>query len=185
MYYLLTVDLAAENVYLEQESDQMVSLISGRVLSDDTEAPFRYSMEVDVDEDGTPMPPRMSAYFPGDSVMHNSLVAALRQAGVDNIQTFPAVIRNDSSGEVHEDYVVVNVVGLVSCANVQESETEPLADVYYFHSLVIDPSKTHDMLLFRLAESQMEIIVHDAVADEIRRGGFPGVVLQPLEERRA
>jgi hypothetical protein len=185
LYYRLDEDIADANVYLTLDSDEYISFISGHALAVVPEAPLPFVMEVDADEDGTPMTPVMPAYFSESSLMHENLVAALRAAGVDNLQLLPAVIRNPETGQQHTDYVVVNVIGLVSCANIDESRTEPLADVHYFHDLVIDPTRVGDLLLFRLAESQMEIIVHERVAEAIRAGGFAGVTLDALAERTA
>ena len=182
MYYRLDSDLAEQNVYLEAQSDDFISVISGAPLPADTPVPFRYVMEVDSDEEGEPMQPVMFSYFPGDSLMHKKLIDTLQKAGVDNLQTFPAIIENSETGEENRDYAVANVIGLVSCADLDQSESEPLADVHYFHKLIIDPKRTHGLLLFRLAESQMEIIVEEKVAAAIRAGNFQGVVLEPLDE---
>jgi hypothetical protein len=182
MYYRLGGDLADCNVYLERSFRGVLSFISGKPLSGNLPAPFQFTMEVNLDVDGNPMEPRLDAYFPEQSVMHKRLVAAIQAAGVDNIQTFPAVLTNARTAQTINEYLVVNVIGLVSCANLDESATEPLADVYYFHNLVIDPKKTRNMLLFRLAESQMEIIVDEKVARAIEGGHFTGVVLESLTE---
>lgn len=182
MYYRLGADRAQMNVYLELESDLMISLIRGSLLPDDLPVPFRYTMRVDADAEGVPQQPRMFSFFPSRSVMEARLVETLQAAGVDNLQLFPAVLRHPEAGSEYTNYFTVNVVGLVSCANVGESTAEPLADVYYFHDLVIDPAKTRDLLLFRLAESPMEIIVHERVARAIQEGGFTGIVLEKLEE---
>jgi hypothetical protein len=182
MHFRLGSDLTDCNVYLERAFGGRVSFTRGELLPADLATPLRFTMEVDLDTDGNPMEPRLDAYFPEESVMDKRLVAAMQAAGVDNIQTFPAVLTNARTGQVINDYFVVNVVGLVACANIEESETEPLADVYYFHNLVIDPKKTRGMLLFRLAESQMEIIIDEKVARAIENGRFIGLVLEPLAE---
>jgi hypothetical protein len=182
MYFRLTTDSVDENVYLEREGDEVISLITGAPLADDTPVPFRFTMEVDTDEDGEPQDPIMYSYIEADSLMETRLVETLRAAGVDNIQTFPAVITNPETDEEIESYVAANIVGLVSCANLEQSETEPLADLYYFHDLVLDPKKTGDLLMFRLAESLMDVIVHESVARAIEAGRFTGVVLEPLRE---
>lgn len=182
MYYRLDVDLTVQNVYLDLETDLYVSFTSGSPLAPDIAGPFRFSMEVDADEEGEAMEPIPFAFYPENALMSRSLVATLEAAGVDNLQTVPAVVVNGETGEENQDYVVANIVGLVSCANLAESDTEALADVYYFHNLIIDPASVGDLLMFRLAESQMEVIVHERVAAAIRAGEFTGIQLQPLDE---
>ena len=182
MYFRLSSDLDECNVYIERDFREAISFIGGEILEGAPPVPLRFTMEVDDDEDGNPMEPRLDAYFPEESLMHKRLVAVMESAGVDNIQTFPAILTDGGTDQTNDDYVAVNVVGLVSCANMDESETEPLADVYFFQNLVIDPKKTGDMLAFRLAESPMEIILHEKVANAIQEGEFTGVVLEALTE---
>jgi hypothetical protein len=96
------------------------------------------------------------------------------------LQVFPAVITNPETGATLEHYLAVNVVGTIAAADMTKSDARPLADVHYFLKLEIDPGKPRDALMFRLAESPMEIIVHDKVAKAIQDGGFTGVVLVPV-----
>lgn len=182
MYYRLTTDTVRQNVFLRRKSHRFTTMIKGTPLPDTTPVPFEFSMEVDRDVTGRDEAPRMFAFMSEPCVMQNSFLETLRTAGVDNIQAFPAVLTDVRTGQQYTDFVAANVVGMVSCANVAESRTSPLADVYYFHDLVLDPAKTGDLLLFRLAESQLEIIVHEKVAAAIQAAGFEGVVLEPLRE---
>lgn len=185
MYYRLDSDSGTENVFFERESHPFELMIDGTPLPDDTPVPFEFSMEVDTDEEGEEQPPRMLAFVSEPCLMQKRFLQVLQSAGVDNIQAFPAVVTDSNSGKKYKDYLAANVIGMVSCANVGESTTSPLADVYYFQDLVIDPGKTGDLRLFRLAESQMEIIVDEKVAQAIEAGGFDGVVLEPLREASA
>jgi hypothetical protein len=185
MYYRIDSDRVTQNIYLERESHPRVKMISGSPLPETTTGPFEFNMSVGKDEEGSETEPLMFAFIPTPCVMHKSFLETLRTAGVDNIQAFPAVLHETRNGRKWTDYVAANIVGLVSCANVAQSKATPLADVYYFHNLVIDPSKTGDLLLFRLAESQTTIIVHEKVAEAIKAGDFEGVVLEPLSEAPA
>jgi len=182
MYYLLDVDRILMNVYVKKDSHDFVMMIDGSPLADDIEVPFHFRMEADEDENGELEEPCMYAYFPNVRLMQKKLVETLRSAGVDNIQTFPAVITHPETNNTYDDYLAVNIIGMVSCANVEASTTSPLADVYYFHNLVIDPQKVKDLLIFRLAESQINVIIHEKVAREIEKGDFEGIVLEPLQE---
>ena len=58
--------------------------------------------------------------------------------------------------------MVVNIIGLVFCAVKEQFYTHPIADVDYFHSITIEANK---MLMFRLAESQIEVLVHELAAE--------------------
>jgi hypothetical protein len=147
------------------------------------ELPFKFEMDVERNvDDGSYYQPTMYAYFDASNLMHKKFVETIQAAGVDNIEVFPAVITWEEKDWVIEDYVVVNIVGLVSCAVKDQSDTSPIADVDYFHSITIDPARTNNMLMFRLAESQIEVLVHEQVADAIKAGNFEGVVLEPVAE---
>lgn len=112
-------------------------------------------------------------------LMRDDLLRALDSAGVDNLQSFPAVIVDDTKGEKHTNYSAVNIVGTIACADMAESERmddeddEDLVNVD-FDSLVIDEAKAGDALLFRLAESVSAIIVHQRVRDAVD-GAIPGM----------
>jgi len=117
------------------------------------------------------------AYYSGYCLMSLSLVETLQAAGVDNLQTFPAVLSEETTGEVREDYCVVNILGLVAAADMQQSDAISLGGGQVFSSLEVDKDKAKKLLFFRLAESLTDVIVHEKVAKAIEVGEFPGVVL--------
>jgi len=126
---------------------------------------------------------RIDAHYPGELlpmyegsilVMHDELIRKLQEAGVDNLQLFAALIRDEDKKKEYTDYKAVNIVGLVSCANMDEStrmdpdeDESDIIDVD-FDSLVIDESKTGGALLFRLAEAVSAIVVHRSVRERVQ-----------------
>jgi hypothetical protein len=124
----------------------------------------------------------LNDFYPNRNVMSKRLVAILQEAGVDNLQIFPAEIKHNLTGEIIDDFVVVNIIGMVSCADLSKSDATPLADVNYFHKLTIDANKTRGALMFRLAESRIDVIVAEQVAQNIEKGNFHNLTLEPIEE---
>lgn len=178
MYYKLHADLSMRAGYVRKTANKHETLMSGSIVDENSlTLPWPFTVEVDPEEGLD-----MSDYYPGAKVMSKRLLETLRTTGVDNLQTFSAEIRNSESGKIIDDFVAVNVVGMVSCADLDASDTSPLADVNFFHKLVIDPSRTIGLLMFRLAESRMDVIVYEKVAKAIQRGNFTDVTLEPLEE---
>src|SRR5205809_3545758 len=57
-----------------------------------------------------PLRPMYKADAP---LMREDLLKALAEAGVDNLQPFPALLRDPTSGEEHSNYKAVNVVGVI------------------------------------------------------------------------
>lgn len=147
----------------------------GHVITEAVPQPLVYTLNPRYP--GSPKPMYYEKAIP---VMRDDVLAALRGAGVDNIQGFDAVLVNPATGERHADYKAYNIVGVVACADMQKSElmgtsTSTMGDVD-FAALVIDESKTGGALLFRLAENVSAIVVHEQVKRAIDASGIPGFV---------
>jgi hypothetical protein len=113
------------------------------------------------------------------------LLGALREAGVDNLDAYDAVIRHEGAGTVTTDYVAVNVIGLVSAADLGASNIVGgmkggLIDVD-FEGVVIDEGRARGALMFRLAENTSAIIVHERVRDHLLDRGFDMLAFIPPE----
>jgi hypothetical protein len=157
--------------------DGVESWISGRAIEVPMPEPIVFDVELDED-DRDPLEPGvlLEMYQFGVVLMTERLVNALREAGVDNLQVFNAVIRDRFAGTVAVSHRVVNVVGVVACADMQHStysapDGSAVIDVS-FDSLVIDHHRAGGHLLFRLAESLAAIIVHQRVKDRLLAAGF-------------
>lgn len=194
-YRIISID-KGENIMLRKASHADVLHTSGQHLDPSISVPFQFLMDagefggseisgdgVDLDEEppNVPVKDRLADYYSNVCVMSPRLLDALRTQGVDNLQSFPAHIKNSETGErLDQPYFFVNVVGIVSCANVGASDSNPLGPSYYFHELVVDPSKARGLLLFRLKESPFEIIVHERIAGLLEGGGLAGIGVEKL-----
>jgi hypothetical protein len=136
------------------------------------ELPFRFSYKY---PDGAALPEFQSSHC----LMSLRLVEALKGAGIDNLQVFPAVLKDAKTGAERKDFAVVNVVGLVAAADMKSSESLALGGGQVFTKLVVDDTKPHALLMFRLAESLIDVVVHDSIADVLRAGEFHGLLLKP------
>jgi hypothetical protein len=100
-------------------------------------------------------------------VFRHDLLKALRDAGVDNLQTCPAILRDPSRGLERRDYDAVNILGAVACADMRRSTYTDVTGTgliaVAFRRLVIDEAAAQDLLFFRLAQSLGSIIVHERV----------------------
>jgi len=106
--------------------------------------------------------------------MSDRLVAALREAGVDNLQCFDAVLQNPETGESWKGYQAVNIIGCTACADLSRSEyTEIGGGLLGFSWLVVDPKLARGALFFRLAESPSMIIAHRSIGDHLYAAGQP------------
>ena len=108
----------------------------------------------------------------GTLLMSTKMVHCLEKAGVNNFQTFPVVLQNPETGESWNNYVAVNIIGLVEAADLEKSEYDILMDgsqdippLLAFESISLFRKKLNDLLLFRMAESPGTIIIHSKLKD--------------------
>ena len=118
-------------------------------------------------------------------LMRDDLIEALRAAGVDNLQLFPAVIRDPRTGLEHKNYQAFNIIGVVAAADMNKSVLMGISDSTMidvnFERLALDEDKAAPFLLFRLGENVGTIIVSDVVRDEVQRRGIEGMNFLPPE----
>ena len=112
--------------------------------------PNPFEVVLDAESSGLMMPmfKRKVLLFSDD------MLKALASAGVDNLELYPALLTDPTSGKKWTNYKAVNIIGLVACADMDKSEWEApsgsaIIDVD-FDSLAIDESKTRGLLMFRL-----------------------------------
>ncbi len=132
--------------------------------------------------------PHMPAYIrAGAPIMSDALIQAFDECGVDNLETYPCEITDPDDGTIHTNYKVVNVVGLVSAADMEASDAtvhesgDPIIDVD-FDELVIDDSKAKGLLFFRLRESTNALIARKKVKEYIEKKGFTDVIFHKPED---
>jgi hypothetical protein len=107
----------------------------------------------------------------GDRVplVSERLLAALRRAGVDNLQTFPALLQGRAGGQPRPGHTVLNVIGAVDAADADASvgtvliEDDPGPRLVQYTQLVLSRARARDLDMFRLADSPEMLLVHDRV----------------------
>ncbi len=155
----------------------------GKMLSEITmgkiQFPLGYIKAQATDPD---MPQNLKAMYKSEAIplMRDDLIEALLKSGVDNLQLFPAYIKDSETGEKANNYKAFNVVGLIACADRKSSilmgttcfqnlDTD-------FDGLVIDESKTNGLLMFRVAENISAIAIHESIKYTIEKYKIPGMV---------
>jgi len=177
MYYLLECDEDNMTAYISSDGKPIYVPIDGQVVdANKYSTPFLYKYH---DHFGEPL----FDFYSSGCLMSNRLVAAIEEAGCNNLQLFDAELRNEENDILNKEFCAVNIVGLVKCADVEASTTSKLGGGHYFHNLVIDinnVNNVNDLGIFRLAESLMDIIVNESVANSIKAKNLRGVQLIPL-----
>ncbi|MBL8914738.1 MAG: hypothetical protein JNM17_28795 [Archangium sp.] len=115
-------------------------------------------------------------FYNTPQIMRRDVLAALRDAGVDNLDTYAAVVKTEAGRVVSDDYVAYNVIGVARAADLQRTrfavENESRLIDASIERLSIDRSRTGGLLLFRLAESLRTVIVHESVRAAVERRGI-------------
>ena len=174
-YYLMTCYPGAGDAVISEEPDMedgMDNWIGGERLPGKVVEPLVFSIE---DEDEGNLLP---VFFGAIPLMQAEVVNALLECGVDNLETFDAVIREVDSGREHRGYRAVNIVGLVGASDPDASDGVDIGTVkdglktVFFRRLVLDESKIRGLLMFRLAESLSKVVVHEKVRSHLIERGF-------------
>jgi hypothetical protein len=149
------------------------SWISGSLIKESLPGPLDFQLDPDAGDYVTDFFP------PAIPLMSGRMLSALADAGVDNIQTYDAILRDRAGTPLGEVFKAVNIVGRVACADLDASECDvdnPANPIgVNFESLVIDEAKARDLLFFRLHEASTGIVVHDSVKTKLDRFGLRGV----------
>jgi len=118
------------------------------------------------------------------TVFSKRLQAALGAAGVDNVDYYPARLVHPTSGQHREDFVVANVLGLVSAVDASKSTISPGFGKIpgTLRQFTVDDERVRDLHLFRLRESPRLIVVDVAVKSAVDSANLDGVFLQPTQE---
>lgn len=172
-----------EKIYDEDIQDDL--WITGDIITFNVPTPILYDLKLteifDPDTDsyiyeGTP-----KTFYDAEPIpcMHTALLDALTAAGVDNLQTYDAVLRDLTHGIEYKDYKAFNVVGKIAAADMRQSVMMGTSDSTMidadFDRLYIDEAKCKGLLLFRLAENITAIIVDEIVKKEVEKRGIKGI----------
>jgi len=108
-------------------------------------------------------------------LVSDRLKQALIDAGVDNVDYYPVELKNKETGQTYE-YFAFNIVGLVSAPDPSKSSVESYDGDYVGDSsikdLVLDDTKTLNLLMFRLLQKFSTILIHERVRRHLEACGI-------------
>ncbi len=114
-------------------------------------------------------------YDDGISLMSPRLADLLTKCGVDNLELYPAEIVYRGVDRTFA-WWAFNILGLVSVVDETGSDIRSTKSVARFNTsingLIMDPAKTHGMLMFRLAENVMTTLVHESIKNAVQHAGI-------------
>jgi hypothetical protein len=178
--YTIDRDLTAGGgALIDQVSHWDVNLFSGARLPATFKVPVEFS--IDTDSEGRRMPTLfMVPAFVATRAFHEALLAA----GVDNVEAYPAVITDPASGARTTDYVFLNVVGRVQCADLAGSETQEIGHgVTLIDRLAVKGDQLPEAHIFRLQEDELTVVISDHLHDRLLAAGFDDIHYEPVTVR--
>jgi hypothetical protein len=183
-----TAAKTANYYVLDSESDDMMLLYEPEDPSDEEDwvSGHRFKTQpkepvvVEIQEENEHA--ELLPFFGTATLMSDAFYEALREAGVDNLDVYDARIQSGDGSVVYEGYKAFNVIGMVQAADLSRTVfNDPsgsrLIDAG-IENLAIDPKKTKDLLMFRLAEYVAAVIVHEKVKRAIEAKKFPYIVFR-------
>jgi len=124
-------------------------------------------------------------YFGTATLMSDAFCDSLREAGVDNLDLYDAVIRSQDGSVVHGGYKAFNLIGVIKAADLSHTifnDPGPRLFDASINALAIDAGKARGLLMFRLAEYVAAVMVHENVKRALEAKRFPHVVFRDPSE---
>ena len=185
MYFILKNDISFESEFnINEPTDDFpieLDFLSGSVITLPIDTPFVFTTNA---KSGNELRDFLDCSFP---LMSKRFLRFFEESGVDNLQVFPAVIKSTEDGTIWEDYFVINVLGMIACADINNSTYDEIMPGHYiFDELAINADKAKGALLFRLHEHSPTIIMHKSVGkyimskdpDKTTKGWTVGTIIQ-------
>ena len=163
-YFRLMPDYKNLDIYIKQKNNLSRKVVTNRgvPVKESPEQPFVFLVEADEQGVDVVIPPFSSA----GPIFSVDIVNDLQKNGVDNIEVFDAVFVDSSSNQtIESNHKVVNILGRVKCANLDNSKYESIAGSQYFHKVEIDIDEARGLKLFRLQEMPTTIVIHESLKE--------------------
>jgi len=172
LYYHVEADYYSDyGVTMNPDLPDDVSFVKGEIITVQLPDPMEFEVNFPSDKD---VPHFIG--FNSLPVLSELLLKTIMSCGVDNFQTFPAILKNPETGKFWKGFFALNVIGILAAADPVKSESDIIMEgdpdgvdvpLVGFNTIVLDKSKTYDMLMFRLAESPSTLLIHDTVYNHI------------------
>lgn len=178
MPYMMRRNIARNGAVVQQASHSRVRLNTGQRLPAGVVPPFLFRLDAEI-EGGGVMP---TLFDIPTLIAKRAFIDLLQANGVDNLEVVAASIQNPLTGETITDYSYVNILGLVTAASLEHSETSELGENVRLvdNPVLVSSSWVAPFRLFRLAEDPRRIIIDDGLAEVIRAAPFGDIYLKEL-----
>ncbi len=163
---------------LFQDSHHFFLLKTGHRLEEGFVPPFKVVLDPEIANPQLPTFFESPAWI-GTQAFYRDLLAA----GIDNIEAVPVEMRDDARQRIFHDYLLLNIVGCVACADMDKSTVSSLGEgMNVITRLVVDASRLGAFDLCVAAEDTDCMIVSERVARHLQARGYDDILLEELEQ---
>ncbi|MCF6324270.1 MAG: hypothetical protein L3J89_08110 [Gammaproteobacteria bacterium] len=185
-YYVMAEKAEADGTIIYKNSHSMTALKTGSFLvdyenDDEKGEPFVGPLICKIDDEH--VDGKMSTFFMSPAIIGTKqFYNDLLEIGIENIEVHPVIIRDEVNSRIFDDYLLLNIIGRVSCANMSSSEYETLGDdMNIIDQLVLDSSKVHNLDLFLVHEDTDCIVISEKVYSHLVGKGYTDIYFEALK----
>jgi len=163
---------------LFQDSHDFFLLKTGHRLEDGFDPPFKVFLDPEIPN------PQLPTFFESPAwIGTKAFYRDLQAIGIDNIETVQVEMRDDVHQRIIDDYLLLNIVGCVPCADMGKSTVSSLGEgMNVIVHLVVDASRLGAFDLCVAAEDTDCMIVSERVARHLQACAYDDILFEELEQ---
>lgn len=177
-YFIMARRVVENGTLLYKRSHRLVQTKTGEFFPEGFKGPFVVELDED-NVDGV-----LPTFYGGPAVIaKKEFYQVLREIGIDNIEVHDVEIRDEVNNKTIGGYLLLNIIGLVNCAVLDQSDVKTLGPgMNVIDDLVIDPSKIPAGLdLFLEANDTDNIIISERVYNHLQGKGYTDIYFEKLQ----
>ncbi len=175
-YYQMGRRVTPDGTIVYQRSHELFELKTGAPLEPGFEGPLRVELDRELPHG------RMPTFYESPALIaRKAFCEDLAAAGVSNLETVPAVIVNPEDGSENHDYLLLNIVGRVRCADMRRSRHRSIGPgMQVVDELVLAAGVPAGLDLFVADEDTDVMVVSERVHQRIAAKGYDDVWFEEL-----
>lgn len=175
-YYQMGRRVTSDGTVVYKRSHKLFPLKTGAPLEPDFEPPFRVELDPDLPNGRLP-----TFYESPALIARKAFYEDLLAAGVSNLETVPVVIANPVDGSQNHDYLLLNIVGRVQCADMRRSKHRSIGpEMTIIDELVLAKNVPVGLDLFVADEDTDVMVVSERVYQRITAKGYDDIWFEEL-----
>lgn len=176
-YYRMSRKLNERSTLLDQESHEDILFCSGKSLSNKFNSPLVVSLDEEfIDGDLATM------YTDPAVIITKDFCRDLLNIGIDVFEIHPVEIINTEKNIKIHDYVLINILCVLSCTAMHKSEYSDLGnESYIIDKLVLDSNKLNNEKLFLVDKDTECIVINEKTYSFLKQQNYQDLYFEKLD----